>query len=323
MTKTKQFFKDLLYSIFDTTKLFKFHKYNWWAPLCILAITAAIMIAPILIVYNTLSADDITIATLHLEKAMADTLSKGFDCKVENNELVCAENYSYFDSSYTDENDLTTTYRVYVNTNVSGIDFNIAGYDTVTPTDNYIIFFKETFTYRYTQRDPLTKTYNEYKLTSFYDNLNGFNFLDIYNTYNGYSDSNEAKTYLIEQAEYLLVEGYRAVAYEAIFTTITTSIGSYLLFIVVAALLIKGNYLLKKNTGFTFTQSIKITLVASLQSLLIALVLNVMGIDFANAIGIALFVRIIYIYIRYTGSRKNTQWIETLYNEYHDERFNI
>lgn len=323
MKKTKNFFKDLLYSTFDTPTLFKFYKYNWWTPICILLITAAIMLAPILIVYNTLSVDDITIATLHLDKAMADTLSKGFDCKVENSELICAENYPYFDSSYTDENDLTTTYRVYVNSNVSGIDFNIAGYDVVTPTDNYIIFFKETFTYRYTKRDPITRTYKEYILTSFYDNLNGFNFLDIYNTYNGYTDDAEANKYLLSQAEYLLVEGYRAVAYEAILTTIVTNIGSYLLFILVAALLIKGNYLLKKKKGFSFAQSVKVTLVSSLQSLLIALLLNFIGIDFVNALGISLFIRIVYIYIKYTGSRKNTQWIDNLYNEYHDERFNM
>lgn len=321
--KLKKYFKDLVYSLFDTKSLFEFHRYNWVTPIIVLLLTVIIMLAPSLIVYSTLSLDDITNKTLYLDNAIADTLSKGFDCAIKDNKLSCAKSYDYFDSSYTNDNDITTTYRVYVNTNVSGINFNIESYDVVSPTDNYIVFFENTFVYRYTQRDPITKTYTEYKLTSFYDNLNGLDFNQIYQTYTQISDKEQAHNYLMKQAETIIVDGYKAVASEAVLIALGTNIGSYLLFILVASLLIKGNYLFKRKLGFTLPQSIKIASVSSIQSLLIACVLALLGLDFNNALGLAIFARILYIYIRYTGSRKNTQWIDDIYQKYHDERFNI
>jgi hypothetical protein len=193
----------------------------------------------------------------------------------------------------------------------------------VSPTDNYIVFTKESFLYRYAHRDPVTTTVTEYTLQSFYDNLNGFDFNKVAQEYNSKEDPTEAQNYLASQAETLIVEGYRAVLKESIIILLTTNIGSYLLFVLVASLLIKGLYLFKKNKGFTLSQAVKISLVGSLQSIIAALVLMAFGLQFSNALGLALFVRIIYIYIKYTGSRRNTQWIDDLYAEFEDERFNF
>ena len=321
--KAKTYIKDLAYSLFDTKYLFKFYRYSVITPLVLLLITIAIMLAPTLIVYSNLSLDDITNKTVYLQDAIKATLSKGFDCSVNDNKLSCAQEYDYFDYSYTDEKDITTTYRVFVNTNISGIDFTINDYATVAPTDNYIVFTEESFLYRYAQRDPVTKSVTEYKLQSFYDNLNGFDFNQVTQEYNSIEDAQEAEAYLDNQSETLIVEGYRAVLKESIVIILATNIGSYLLFILVASLLIKGLYLLKRNKGFTLSQSIKIALVSSLQSIIVALVLSAVGVEFVNALGLATFARIMYIYVRYTGSRKNTQWIDNLYTEFKDERFNI
>ena len=323
MKKIKTFFKDLLYSIVDTKYLFKFHKYNWATPLVVLFITVAIMLVPILIVYSTLSIDDITTNVVHLEKAIANTLISDYDCSINGDKLTCAEPYTYYDYSYTDDKGITTTYRVYVNTSLEGINFNVEGYDTVAPTDNFIVFTEEVFQFRYTYRDPINKQVHQYKLECSYENLNGVSFKDIKQNYLSKANDTEAQTYIIQEAENFILEGYKAMAKEKIFVTLTTDIGAYLLFIVVASILIKGTYLLKRNKGFTLSQSMKITFVASIQSLIIATSGMFMGLDFVNVLSLTIFVRILYIYIKYTGSRKNTQWIDDLYKEYKDERFNV
>ena len=323
LEKTKKYFKDLVFSLFDTNYLFKFHHYNWLTPVIILVIIIAIIVSPIIIVYSTLSVDDVTSEALYVDKAMADILTHEFDCSISNNKLTCAKEYDYYDYSYTDEKGLVTSYRIYMNTNMENVKLNIENYDVVLPSDNYIYFGKEAFSYRYTQRDPITKTVTPRQLTSFYDNLNGFNFKEAHQTYLSKTDSDEANNYLMQQANHLIVNGYKAVAYETIFITIITQVFPYLLFILVAALLIKGNYLLKKKKGFTYSQSLKISIVSSLQSLIIALGLRLMGMDFMTSLGLAITCRILYIYFKYTGSRRNTQWIDNIYQEYKNERFNI
>jgi hypothetical protein len=95
----------------------------------------------------------------------------------------------------------------------------------------------------------------------------------------------------------------------------------YGIFILIIALLIKGNYLLKRSKGLKYSQCLKISLVSSLQSALISLVLSLFGISFTTVFGLLLAVRVIYIYIRYTGSKKNVEWLEDLYTK--DERFKV
>ena len=80
--------------------------------------------------------------------------------------------------------------------------------------------------------------------------------------------------------------------------------------------------MLKRTKGFKYTQAFKIGMVSSIQPALIALLFSLMGMSFMNIFGLALTVRILYIYIRYTGSRKNTAWIEEIYSYTKDERFN-
>ena len=96
-----------------------------------------------------------------------------------------------------------------------------------------------------------------------------------------------------------------------------------LLFLLIVSSLICGNYLLKRKKGFTFAQSFKIAIVASIQSIFIAVGLRIMGLDFVNALCLSLTVRILYIYIKYTGSSKNIAWIDELYAISNDERFKV
>ena len=88
-------------------------------------------------------------------------------------------------------------------------------------------------------------------------------------------------------------------------------------------MLLKGNYLFNRKKGFTYGQCIKVTIISSIQSYLIALCLSFVGFDLVVVFGLALTVRALWLWARYTSSRKNTQWLDDLYKLTNEERFNI
>lgn len=322
-SKIKQYFKDLFRSIYDTTSLFKFCVYSWLTPLIILLITIAIMVTPTLISYNTLNVEDITTQLPQLDKVVADTLTRDFKCNIKDKQMHCQESYLPFESSFTGDNGVEYKYKVFVNSDVSGLKFEPGTFETPAANENYLIFFKDSFRYRFVYRDPTSKSVTEFQLSSFYDNLEGMDFSKVTQKYLSYENQQEAQNYIMNQSHTLLLEGLKALAYETMFISFVSDIGTYLLFLLIVALLIKGNYLLKRKKGFSYSQSLKLSIVASIQSILAAIVLLVFsGVDFTMGLGLALTARILYIYIRYTGSRKNTKWIEDLYVYTKDERFN-
>lgn len=319
----KDYFKNLFKSIYDTTSLFKFSVYSWLTPLIILIITIAILIMPTIVAYNTLEVSSITEQIPQIDHVLADTLSRDFKCSIKDKKLNCEEKYLPFDVPVTGKNGVTHTYKVFVNSNVSGLTFAPGTFDIPAANENYLIFFEGSFRYRFVHRDPASKSVVEYQLSSFYDNLDGVDFSNISQTYKTYTNAEEGKAYLLDQSHNILLEGVKALAYETMFISFVSDIGTYLLFLLIVALLIKGTYLLKRKKGFSYSQSLKISIVSSLQSILAALILVVFaGVEFVTALGLALTARILYIYIRYTGSRKNTKWIEDLYAYTKDERFN-
>lgn len=321
--KIKQFFKDLGSSIVDTRSLFKFSIYSWITPLIIIMLTISIMFLPMVISYNNLTSQDIVNDVKHIDKVLAHTLSKDFKCSVSNLELNCEEKYLPFNYTYTNEDGLEYKYSIYVNSDVSEIDFSVGTFEAPAPNENYLIFFKSTFRYRYVYRDPASKRVTEYQLTSFYDKLEGLNFEQIKQNALEYSTQEEQDKYLLEQSNEILLNGFKGLLKETIFISVVSNCGIYLLFLLVVSLLIKGNYLLKRKKGFTFSQSIKISIVASIQSLFIAIVLMLMGLDFVTALGLSLTARILYIYIKYTGSSKNITWMDDLYKLTNNERFKL
>lgn len=147
-------------------------------------------------------------------------------------------------------------------------------------------------------------------------------------TEKGFSSEIELKDkasndYLLEKGTMIIYEGYRSLAKETIYNGVLANVTMYLTFILICALLFKGNFLLKKNKGFKYSQGIKLSLVSSLQSLLIASFLYLLGFDLMSMLGLAMTIRVIYIYCRYTGSKKNKVWLDDLYAYSKDERFNV
>lgn len=318
--KIKNLFVNLGLSIVKTKNLLRFAFHHWITPFIALVLISLLMIVPSIISYNNLRSENITNNVLYLDTAISKTLNDDIKCHVKDAKLVCDENFSY-DKLHTFENKNQDTikYKVYVNTNVSNVSFTIGKFGEHFDTDNYIIFFETYFTYRYTYHDPKTETVNQSILYGSYDFLEGVDFSKIY------SESltkENPEQYLLDKANFIILDGYKGLAKEMVFTTSVSNIAMYLLFLAVISLLFKGNYLLKKQS-FKYTQCFKISIIASIQSVLIALVFMLFGFNFINVLGFALSIRAIYIYIKYTGSRKNTSWIEEIYEETKNERFNL
>jgi len=320
MSKIKQYFYDLFWSLFKTKNLFKFAIYSCITPIIILCFILGMFTIPSIITYNSITVEDITNNVAHLDKVVAHALSQDIKCSIGEQKLNCEEGYSY-ETLYEFQNDNNDTikYKIFVNSDISGIDFKTGKFGQHYDTDNYLIFFETTFVYRYTYHSPKDESVTEYNLYGFYDNLEGMNLHNIYEESLTKDDSN---SYLIEKGKTIILDGYKAVAYEAVFTDVVANFGIYLLFMLIVALLIKGNYMLKRKKGFKYSQALKIGIVSSLQSTLIALVISLLRIDFFTILGLAIVVRILYIYIKYTGSKKNTEWLEEMHEYTKDERFN-
>ncbi len=318
--KIKRYFKDLGLSIVKTKNLFRFAYYNWITPLILLISVSLLMIIPAVQSYNSLSSDDVTTNVMYLDTALAKTLNDDIKCHVSDYKLVCDEGYSYNElHTFENKNKDEIKYKVYINHDVSNVSFSVGKYGEHFDTDNYIIFFESNFVYRYTYHDPKTESVTEYQLFGSYDFLNDLDFSKIYTDSLTQEDSEQ---YLLDKANFIILEGYKGIAKQLILTTTVSNVSTYLIFLLVVSLLIKGNFMLKKK-GFKYSQCLKISIVASLQSTIIALIFMLFGFNFMNVLGLALAIRTVYIYIKYTGSKKNTGWIDEIYNETHDERFNL
>lgn len=321
----KQYFSDLFSSIANTPSLFKFCIYSWLTPFLIFLITLSIISVPSIVLYNQLTVEDVTDQVEYIDKAVMDVLSKNLDCSIKNNTFSCNQDYTPFLSTYsveTENGNIDYTYKVFIGSEyTSGVDFTIGTFSSPTENENYLIFFEKTFQYRYVYRNPTSKEVYYLEVHSSYEKLGDLNFAEIYNNYKNIENSEEANNYLQNQANTIILEGYKTEAFNQIYSSILSTVSIYLIFMLIVAILMKGNTMLRRKQGFTFSQALKIAFVSSLQSVLAALVLMLAGINFIGGFGLALTTRTIYIYIKYTGSKKNTQWSNDLYKLTNDERF--
>ena len=79
--------------------------------------------------------------------------------------------------------------------------------------------------------------------------------------------------------------------------------------------------MLNRKKGFKYSQALKVAVVASLQSYLIALIASLFKFDLVNIFGLALTVRTLYLWLKYTASKNNTAWLNDLYEYSKSERF--
>ena len=319
-SKMKIYFKDLLFSLFKTKKLFKFAFYKWITPIVIFILVSTIIVLPSIISYNKLTITSINSNILYIDEVMAHVLDSDIKCSINEKGLTCEEGYTFDEEYhfYNDNND-EIIYRIIINKDITDIDFKTGAFGEHFKTDNYLIFFPTTFSYRYTYHNPKTKTVEVSSGYGLYDELNGFDFAKVYQESLAKEDS---QAYLLNEGADFILKGYKAFAHETAFMGAVINIGLYLVFCLVIALLIKGNYLIRKGKGFKYRQALKIAIVASLQSALLALIVSLLGFSFMNMFGLLLVIRVLYIYFKYTG-RNKTEWLQEIYKETGDERFNV
>ena len=319
--KIKTYLHDLLFCTFNTKSLFKFAIYSWITPLVVFILVCAAISLPPVISYNRLTSESVTSNVLYLDKIMAHVLSTDVKCHVEDKRFLCDEGYSYEEIyEFKNSNNDTIKYKIVINKSISDMKFDLGEYGTHYDSDNYLVFFETTFAFRYALHDIKTEKVKATTLYAFYDNMEGWNLSDIYTQ--SLTQENP-ESYLLAKSNEMILGGYKALLKEQIYTSLVADIGMYVVLILIIGLLIKGNLMFKRKKGFKYSQSLKIGLVASLQSMIIAFVLSLFGMNFMALFGLILVARIIYIYIRYTGSRKHLEWLNDLYVLTNDDRFKV
>lgn len=330
MNKFVNFWKELGRSLISTEYLFKFGIKHWITPLIVfLSITTLIVIPPYL-QNNNLSGDEVLMYTgvYYADDALSYALSLDVKCKVVDNRLSCDDGYKLVEKQMQFENKhgKKIEYDIFINADadIAALDdqayFKIEKYPD--DGDNYIALYKESFIMRYVYRNDDTGAYSVYKTFGFYTELNGLDLHQVYTEAMSLEETAKIEKFNSVSDE-IIAKGFKAANAENNFIKLASNLFSYLLLIAIASVLIKGNYLLNRHKGFKYSQCIKVTIIASIQSYIIGFIFSLFRFDLVNVFGLALTFRTIYIWFRYTSSRKNTQWLQNLYKLTNDERFKL
>ena len=328
--KFVSFWKDLGKSLISTEYLFKFGIKHWITPLIVfLTITTLIVIPPYL-QNNNLSGDEVLTYTgvYYADDALSYALSTDVKCKIVDNHLSCDEGYKLVAKEMEFENDYgkKVEYDIFINADeeIAALDdqayFKIEKFPDAG--DNYIALYKESFIMRYVYRNDDTGDYATYKTYGFYTELNGLDLHQVYTEAISLEETTKNEKF-DTIADEIIAKGFKVSNAEMNFIKLTSNLFSYLLLVAIAAVLIKGNYLLNRHKGFKYSQCIKVTIIASIQSYVIGFIFSLFRFNLVNVFGLALTFRVLYIWFRYTASRKNTQWLENLYKLTNDERFKL
>ena len=329
--KIIEYLRDLGMCTVSTKHLFKFAVRHWITPLIAFIIVTACLIVPPYLRNNNKTGDEVISQSgvLYSDMALSYALSTDVKCKISAvGILECEEGYKFIESHKEFENDFGKKiyYDIYINAadDITLLDeqehFKVESYSD--PGDNYVALYNESFIIRYVHRNSDTGTYSIFKIYGFYKELTNLNLHDKFLEANALSE-NEKSTKFNELADDIIAKGYKAANAEIQFIQLTSNLFSYLLLIGIASLLIKGNYLLNRKKGFKYTQCVKITIMSSCVALPIAMILNLFKFDLVTIFGLIITFRTLYIWLRYTSSRKNTDWLKELYEYSKDERFNI
>lgn len=328
-TKFINYLKDLGLSLIHTKNLFKFGVKHWITPLIVFSIITTLIVIPPYLRNNFSTGDEVVAntQTLYSDKVLAHALSQNVQCQIKEGKLSCAEGYKHVETyTFTNEQEKSIKYNIYINAieDVRILDeqeyFKLEKYNK--DGDNYIALFEDSYMIRFVSRSLYSSDYIVRNSFGFYTELEGYDFSKVYNDTKNL-DKEQTDLKLNQEADKIIELGYKAAHAEEQFIQLSSNLLSYLILIAIVAVLIKGTYLLNRRKGFTYSQCIKVTIMASMQSYLIALILRLFGFDLVVMFGLALTARTLYLWARYTSSRKNTKWLDDLYKLTNNERFNI
>jgi len=322
------YLKDLGLSIVKTKNLFRFAIRHWITPLIVFIVVTLLLTIPQFINNATRTGDEVIQGTgiLYSDKVISHALSQDLKCKVENGKLKCDEGFSYVET-YEFTNEKTgknVAYDIYVNAadtiNTRDDDGYFEVKDFAKEGDNYVAFYEESFIIRYVSRNSDTGDYLIYKMYGFYTQLESLDLSEVYSIYTQKAEA-EKEEYLDYVSDSIIALGFDAATSERQFIELSSNLLSYIILLLIVALLIKGNFMLNRKKGLKYSQSFKIAIMASLQSCLIALALSLFNFNIVNVFGLALTIRTLYLWLRYTASRSNTTWLNDLYEYSKDDRF--
>jgi len=314
--------KTLFKSCTDNKILFERRKNSILIPIIIFIISIFMVTVPSYLSSNKLSSEKVMKNFPYIEEPMKKLLTYSLDCSVEDAQLICADdaikinepiNVTQLDENG-DETVIATYYIMANNSTIKNIDVE---YNTPKKTDNIILLLKNYIKIRYIVRDHVNEEIISYEIIGDYSEFEGYNFKEI----------SEKLTSNPELADKEIIDfiytTYLSTLDTQLLVNLSSSLLSFLFFVLISSLILKGPYLFRRKKGFKFSECLKISLTSSLPALLAGILIYfIFGMDFALVYGIIYIIRIIYIYFKYILSNKNSIFKE-LYNQTGEERFNI
>jgi len=311
-TSFKENCKSLFKSCIDTRVLFERRKNSFLIPLLIFVLSIMMMCLPNFLLSYTSNNETLLQKLPGADVALETLFTSSIDCKVENEKLVCAEEQEPILVVVGSD----IKYTIIANQDTISTDTNVV-FGNPKDSDNLVMLLEDFVRIRYVQHDYVNEKVEKYEIVGYYSKLEGFDFKKIS------SELSSNPDLLDETIVDFVGKVHKSTLAVSLYTNFISAITSYTLFVLVTSLMIKSATLFKRKKGFTFYESLKISLTSSLTSLLISSVLLLLfGLNFSTIFGLIYLGRIVYIYIRYFFSSKNNIYKE-LYSSTGEERFKL
>ena len=247
-----------------------------------------------------------------INEPISELLTSSLDCRVINSKLVCSETAEQINLVIGEK----TKYTVIANQSTISTDTTVT-YNNPKDTDNLVILLSQYIKIRYCVRDHINQKVNTYEIIGDYSKFEGFDFKEIAQTLSSSPELIDA------ESSNFVYNAYLSTLDTKLIVNISSALTSFLLFVIVASIILKGTTLFKRRKGFKFSECLKISITSSLPALILGTVFYfLIGIDFAMSYGFIYLIRIVFIYVKYILSTKNNIYVE-LYNETNEERFKI
>jgi len=312
----KEKFKNNLNSLFKSTinnrTLFERRKNSFIAPLIIFILAIFMMSVPSYLFSINVSKDKVIKNFPDINEPISELLTSSLDCRVINSKLVCSETAEQINLVIGEK----TKYTVIANQSTISTDTTVT-YNNPKDTDNLVILLSQYIKIRYCVRDHINQKVNTYEIIGDYSKFEGFDFKEIAQTLSSSPELIDA------ESSNFVYNAYLSTLDTKLIVNISSALTSFLLFVIVASIILKGTTLFKRRKGFKFSECLKISITSSLPALILGTVFYfLIGIDFAMSYGFIYLIRIVFIYVKYILSTKNNIYVE-LYNETNEERFKI
>lgn len=293
-------------SIYNSLALFKLRKKSFITALGVLVITIFLSTMPSFLKYANEDGTQMINRLPRFENAMNHIfLNEDYkiDCEIKDNLLVCDEGYSLEKIIVTPTGANTDVkYNLIVNTTM--ID-NEATFEGAPENENFIYFGREGFIAKYVVRDHTKEEVNPVYIRGDYSLNEGFNFKEAFERTRDIETDDDRGRYASILSITLvsnIIKSSNKQQFIGFLTMISTAVVA---FVLISSFILKGYNLFNKGKGFKFKETLKIACFATLQPLVIAYALLIVGLDYTMTFSFAYLFRIAFLYFRYITSKKS------------------